>query len=206
MITGSRKASEGITKSHNDPEGVWDQESLKSNPKLKQHLDDFEADKAGKSVKDIDVSGKSPEKLHEELMEKGFKHTREPLKAGQDATGNQLYKKSDGTRTTDANDPENVPHDIYTHPDGGMVRVKPEGDPGAGNRPEPHVSKSVLFDSKNGTGFENEAFKVTNSGQAVPKSPTKDAGMRQAPSGSKSKFENQGYKDTVMTRAHTNLP
>src|SRR5262249_21967657 len=148
---------------------------------------------------------KTPEALHEELLAKGFEHQREPLAAGKDpATGQQLYKKMDGTRTTNPNDPDIVPHDIYTHPDGGMVRIKPEGDPGPGIRPEPHASKSVLFDSKKGTGFDNEAFKVTNDGNAVPKSPNKDAGMKQAPPGSSGNFENQGFKDTVMTQAHTN--
>ena len=61
-------------------------------------------------------------------------------------------------------------HDIYTHKDSGMMRVKPDGV-GRGFCTEPHVSKSVLYKDSNGTGKKDGAFKVSNKGYAVPKSP-----------------------------------
>lgn len=140
-------ASQDVAKGHNSPDGVWDQQALAKNQALNGKLDDFAAGKpsSGQSVKNLDVSGKSPEQLHHELTQKGFEHKRELLN-GTDANGN----------------PVKTPHDIYTHRDGGMVRVKPEGYPGNKIRPEPHVSKSVLQDPNGGTGWNNEAFKVTN--------------------------------------------
>lgn len=209
---GVDKAQADIPKGHRDlkgnlrSDGVWGKRYLENNPEVTRRLDEFQNGTAGKSVKDLDLRGMTPEQIHEKLTKEGFTHTREPLKAGKDAQGNQLYKKRDGSKTTNPNDPDIVPHDIYVHPDGGMVRVKPEGDPGANIRSEPHASKSVLLDPNKGTGFENEGFKVTNDGQAVPKSPTKDAGMKQAPEQSSGDTENAGYKDNIMGSAHTSLP
>jgi hypothetical protein len=211
---GAKKAREDVKRGHKDPDGIWDQNVLKSEKgqDLKTKLDAFDEGKVGKSVKDFKTAGKSPEQIHRELLEQGFEHKREPLSAGKDPkTKEPLYKKRDGTTTTNPSDPDVVPHDIYVNPkDGGMVRVKPEGDPVVPGkdayRPEPHVSKSVVYDPAKGTGFENEAFKVTDGGDAVPKTMSKDAGMKQAPKGSKSVEENRGYKDAVMQDAHTDLP
>jgi peptidoglycan hydrolase-like protein with peptidoglycan-binding domain len=185
---GKKLASQDVAKGHNSPDGVWDQNVLQKNKALKKRLDDFAAGEksSGQSVKKLEVSGKSAEQLHQELTQKGFKWHREKL--GGVVDGDTLY---------------NTPHDVYKHPDGGMVRVKPEGRPGDVYRPEPHVSKSVLENPNGGTEWKNEAFKVTNDGHAVPKSTKSDDGMRQQ--GLKGEMM-KGYQDGVMEAAHTNLP
>jgi hypothetical protein len=198
MIAGSEKAREAVAKGHGDPAGIWDQKVLKENVRLRQRLDDFKSGSVGSSVRDLDLSKKSPEDLHKLLIANGFQHKREPLSAGNE------YKRRDGSTTPDPNDPENVHHDIYTHQDGGMVRVKPEGDPDSPFRPEPHASKSVVF-APHETSFPSEAFKVTNQGIAVPKAPGERYGLRFLETSSSDSSENAGYADTLMRLAHTNI-
>lgn len=206
MTNGADRAQDAIKKGHTDPQGVW-----KSNisPELKKRLDDFADPKSpvGKSVKNVNLEGKSAVELHKELINKGFKHHWEPLAAGTDKWGHKLYKMRDGSKTADPKHPNVIPHDIYTHPDGGMVRVKPEGDPGDKFRPEPHASKSVVLDTSKGSAFDNEGFKVTNEGDAVPKNTSADNGMKKAPSSGKTNADiNRGFQDATMSKAHTSLP
>jgi hypothetical protein len=226
MRRGSQQATRDMQRGHTDPKGVWDQSAFQKNPALKQNLDGFAAaqkpgDK-GFSVKNLDVANKKPEVLHKELQAAGFEYRREPLVAFEskgtkhyrlrqarwEKNGKPVREGTPGaeqvTTTKNKNDKDIVPHDIYLHPDGGLVRIKPEGDPN-GRRPRPQVSKSVVNDPKAGTAFDNEMFKVTNDGKAVPKLPSSDWGMKQAPRGSTGGNENAGYVDTVMTAAHPDL-
>jgi hypothetical protein len=156
MRQGSILANRDVERHHNNPKSLWDQDVLKKNPQLQKTLDDFVAGKQGQSVRNLNLEGKTADQMRQELLDKGFEHHPERLASG-------------------------VPHDIYTHRDGGMVRIKPEGDPASPHRSQPHVSKSVLYDPDKGTGYENEAFKVANEGQAVPKSPSSGAGMNENP-------------------------
>src|SRR5690606_7801654 len=128
MLKGADEAAGDIPKGHNSPDGVWDQGTLGSNANLKTALDDFAAGKKAPSVKNVDHSGKTPVQIDKELSDAGFTHNREPLAVP--TKDGPMYRRRDGTLTKDAADPDIVPHDIYLHPDGGMVRVKPEGDPG----------------------------------------------------------------------------
>ena len=56
------------------------------------------------------------------------------------------------------------------HPDGSIVRVKPDGDPTSKFRLQPHASKSVSSppdgDCRN---FEDEGFKADNDENSMPK-------------------------------------
>ena len=63
-----------------------------------------------------------------------------------------------------------IPMISYLCPDGGVVRVKPEGDPTSKFRPQPHASKSLRYpyDSKFET-FDDEIVKVDNFGNIIPK-------------------------------------
>jgi hypothetical protein len=208
-IAGQTKAKTAMSKSHTDPDGVWDQKVLNdpNHKQLKDSLDEFAAGDKGKSVKDLDLSKKGGEQLHEELLDKGFKHKREPLT--KDVDGQREFVLSrpgqDGKMTTsDPTDPNIVSQDIYTHADGGMVRVKPEGDPSSPFRPQPHSSKSVLHDPNKGTDLSNEAFKVTNNGEPVPKSAFGPTGMK--PKGDVGTAgEYKGYSDEIMDAGHADL-
>ena len=64
-----------------------------------------------------------------------------------------------------------VPLWIFLCPDGGVVRVKPKGDPTSPFRTWVHGNKSLRFpyDSKF-DGFSDEAVKIDFAGNAVPKS------------------------------------
>jgi hypothetical protein len=209
QLAGQAKARTAMSKSHTDPNGVWDQKVLNDpkNKQMKDSLDSFATGDKGKSVKDLDLSKKSGEKLHEDLLDKGFKHKREPLTKEVDGTREYVLSQpgKDGKMTTsDPTDPNIVSQDLYTHPDGGMVRVKPEGDPSSPFRPQPHASKSVLHDPTKGTDLSNEAFKVTNNGEPVPKSPFGPTGMK--PKGDVGTAgEYKGYSNEIMDAGHTDL-
>lgn len=206
-INGRAKAIEAMKKSHNDPDSLWGQEffnktitkkradgttTVIDGKEYKKLLDAWESGSPypdgkyagkvpGQSVKKLDVSGKTPEELHEMLTSQGFQHKRETLSNGE-------------------------PMDFYLHPDGGMVRVKPEGDSANKFRSQPHVSKSVRLRLDEDTSFDNEAFKVTNDGVATPAAPSAEKGMRGAAPGSNSSAENNSFKDVPMEKAHTDLP
>lgn len=64
-----------------------------------------------------------------------------------------------------------IPMWAFLCPDGGVVRVKPDGDPSSSYRPEPHAIKSLRypFDSSF-TSFADEIVKVDEQGNAIPKS------------------------------------
>jgi len=214
---GYAKALAAVGKGHNDPEGVWDQEALANDPRLKSTLDKFDDpnDPTGKSVKNLDLSGKTPEEIHDELIANGFEHERKGIIAfpRSDPDEYKTYDPSTGQfgRSADPNDPNLVPQDFYTHDDGGMVRVKPEGDPGNGQRPQPQVSKSVLDPPDDtgwpsGPGGSGEQFKVTNDGDPVPRAPKGPGGMSQGPGDSSGSDENSGWGDGAMDSGHTNLP
>lgn len=211
---GAHQAHVDLRHSPRSEKSVWDVAYLQENHDLAQCLHAFQVGRVGVSVKTLIVKDKSPEALHDELLQRGFAHQREPLKAGLDpSTGQPLFGCRDGSRTADPRDPNLVPQDIYVHPDGGMVRVKPEGVPGNKFRPEPHVSKSVLlkaagpqFRPSDGADFANEAFKVTDKGVPVPKATTVDAGLKMAAQLSLFPERDQGYRDTLMSLAHINIP
>ncbi len=113
----------------------------------------------GKSVREIeDIEGMSPIDLDKNLVSHGFeKHhsvihdpvTHAPVL---DVAGHE------------------IPMDVYTHPDGGMVRVKPLGDPTQKFRTQPLASKAVRSPANAPyDDFNFEAFKVDKNGLPLPK-------------------------------------
>jgi hypothetical protein len=199
--------------------------------KLKETLTAYQKGTKGGSVKDLVLEGKSAPQLHDELIKRGFT-LEDPNGRLQDwnpKTKQMEYRLRDGSFTTDKNLAlkEGVPHYVYVHKDGGMVRVKPEGNPD-GVRNVPHTSKSVLHEPfKNGkldTSWPNEAFKVNDKGQAVPKAPTVEGGMREAPRGvggwekdrtrtgsvkpptPQEVQRTKGYNDEQMGNVHKDMP
>lgn len=147
-------------KSH--PDDIW---SEKITPNVKSALNDFSSSKKieqgliyGNSVKTLRIDGLNAKQLDRELVRRGFtKHrsvvhdpvTKKPVL---DFQGREIIM------------------DAYTHPDGGMVRVKPNGDATSKYRPQPHASKSVRYPADASyENFEFEAFKVDDLGMALPK-------------------------------------
>ena len=194
---------------------VWKTETFERFPKLKEAILAFLNKERGQSITPISLEGRRPEELHSDLIKRGFSHERHPLFAGRTPEKQDTYWRRDGSKTQDPSEPNLVPHDIYVHPDGGLVRVKPEGVPnptGKSPRPQPHVTKSVLLDltvlKKKGvmtldTDFRNEAFKVTADNRPIPKTPAKYGGLF-IPSGL-SKAEKNGYIGYLMDLVHFDL-
>ncbi len=212
-IAAETQARADIPLPHTNANSVWDQPTLGATPNLLNALNDYAAGTKGGSVSALDLSAYAghPELLHDYLVNHGFQHQRKPLNDDVDnnaAPPTQLYWRTDGTTTANPADPQTVPHDIYTHGDGGIVRVKPEGvpdpDPNV-KRPQPHAVKAVLYTPHVDNGFDDEAFKVTNAGHAIPKIFSPQAGMRQTrPPLSKGQTKG-GYLDEVMRQGHTDI-
>lgn len=200
------------------------------------------------SLLQFQLGGKSPSEIHTELMSLGFAHHRAPLNGRPQPQivdredGRPRYATRNGGETFDPRDPdiimertfvrENgtlalspdeanlVMQDLYVHPDGGMVRVKAQGDPSSLMRPEPHASRSVLleasspdgrFDVLHDSGWRNEGFKVDDEGNPAPKAPNAAFGMRppRPPHGqlaTRSKNYGAAFTDALMSAVHINLP
>lgn len=220
---GLAAASRALNKSVFEEGSVWDTLFLEKRPKLKKALEEFLENKRGMSVKDLDLTGLSPEKIHETLVNKGFIHVREPLKAGL-SKGKVRYWRRDGTYSFDRQEQDLIPHDIYVHSDGGVVRIKPEGIPNPKHpRPAPAYSKSVLLSLEQKyhyrlakkipkITYRNEAFKVGLKGHPVPKGPNRQFGLRLLYSKEmleKNKDltqEQRGWIDGIMQAGHPPLP
>eukprot|EP00163_Fabomonas_tropica_P029601 TRINITY_DN63_c0_g1_i2.p1 TRINITY_DN63_c0_g1~~TRINITY_DN63_c0_g1_i2.p1 ORF type:complete len:626 (-),score=164.69 TRINITY_DN63_c0_g1_i2:243-2120(-) len=112
----------------------------------------------GQSVKDLDLAKIPVDQIDTELARRGFsKHSD--------------FIRDPKTKQPVLVDGQPVPMDVYTNPDGGMVRVKPKGQPNS-PRSQPHAVKAVR-NPPNGDyrSFAQEAFKVDANGRPIPKYP-----------------------------------
>lgn len=190
-----------------------DPKNLHSDTDLKKAQGEYldPTNKKGKSVKDLKVSGKTFETLHQELEAKGFKlQDREgrlkDFNRDSALKDKMEYRLRDGSFTPDLEiaKKNGVPQYIYVHPDGGMVRLKPEGTPGNAQRNEVNISKGVLYKvdfdphgKVKDTSFDNEAFKVGDDGKITARQPTmgqktpsQAGGLRKEPRGMEPKIDN----------------
>jgi hypothetical protein len=203
-----------IKQPYHSPYSLWDQDTVRRNPNLKQALKEYSEGKRGMSVRHLTLSNKAPQTIHYELINKGFKHSRVPLAVNANETKKKSYWCKDGSTTNTKLSKRLVYMDTYSHTDGGLVRVKPHGIPDPRNpRPQPHAAKSVLLNTKApyDSSWQNEAFKVSEEGYPVPKAPTKDAGLKSHDARIKQDLINAGedifsyWVNGVMDRAHINL-
>lgn len=147
-------------KSH--PDDIWSEEIT---PNVKSALNDFSSGKKiergltyGDSVKNLRIDGFNANQLDRELVRRGFTKHRSAV---HDPVTKKPVLDSQG---------HEIIMDAYTHPDGGMVRVKPNGDATSKYRPQPHASKSVRYPpDASYEKFDYEAFKVDDLGIALPK-------------------------------------
>jgi hypothetical protein len=147
--------------------------------------DDGKAYILGNSVRNLRLIGKPSEQLNQELIDAGFKR-------------NDTFTKDFKTQELTSNRQW-----IYTHPDGGMVRIKPDGEPGSLMRPQPHASKSLNWPiTSNGSNFDEELFKVDEAGNPRPKWPAD----LNTPSSAKTPGDRFGYLDYMMDNIHVDLP
>ena len=200
------------------------------------------------SLLQFQLGGKSAEEIHGELMSLGFAHNRAPLNGrpqpkivdrengrpvyatrgggetfdprDRDIVMERTYVRENGSLALSPDEPNLIMQDLYVHPDGGMVRVKAQGDPSSLMRPEPHASRSVLlepsspdgrFDVLYDSGWRNEGFKVDDEGNPAPKAPNAAFGMRtpRPPHGqlaTRAKNYGTAFTDALMSAVHINLP
>jgi len=224
-LSGREQAIRAIALGYKAPKGVWDQKLLAKDQELKQALDEFMTGKRGRSVRSLVLHGKSALEIHNELMDRGFQYQRIPL-INPRKNKKAKYWRRDGSTTNDKTDPELLPHDLYIHHDGGIVRMKPEGIPDPRHpSPAPHVSKSVLRDltlkklpfnkeKALDTRSRNEAFKITDGGLPIPKAPGKKGTMRMLHSWTKIKNspdkkrfeqEQKGWVQGIMQYGHLDM-
>lgn len=172
-----------LKKGPQHPEGIWDAAVLEKDVELKVALTEYAKGKRGQLAKSLNLSEMTAAEIHQLLISKGFKHEQiqVPLRS----------RKTAAPADVDAagNASGSFKMDIYVHEDGSLIRVKPEGIPRAARAPFhfPHYIKSVLLSLKPicegqvcqlDTSFKNEAFKITEEGDPVPKGPRADFGLR----------------------------
>lgn len=198
---GKEKALKALSLSFKDPESAWRHKFLEQpqQKKLKKALEDFENKKRGQSVVSWTFQRQRPEEIHQELLQKGFTHKREPI-------------------TLAKHGKIKHPIDFYLYKDGGVIRIKPEGTPIPGIiSPEPQLSKIVLFDNAKNTSFKNEAFKISTFGKPIPKSPASKQGFRhlhhkkkitKVPADEAKCLveEDKAWTDTLMQGVHWSVP
>jgi hypothetical protein len=113
----------------------------------------------GASMKRILVRGKHYSALEAELEKEGCRKIEDHLRDPKSHEPALCAEKK-------------IPQVIFDCPDGGMVRIKPQGDPCSKFRPQPHSVKAVREPfNASVSDFSKEAFKVDDSARAIPKSP-----------------------------------
>ena len=145
----------------------------------------FLAGKIAREARATRLEGHSVDEAHRLLVERGFRPRVERLFAGRGGRGEALFHLRDGGTTVDPTTPECIVVLAYAHTDGSLVRVYPEGDPTGRRAPAgvPSATKAVCmfppraWVDEDGTPHfsadtapSNEAFRVTESGEPMPRS------------------------------------
>lgn len=202
---------------------IWDQGQLAKQAQLKDSLGKYLQGSKGASLKKISLEGRSLTEIHQQLLKLGFRHFQIPLQVFGKPNATTYWFRDGSQSSVIKVKSDLLPFHIYVHDDGSLVRLKPAGipDPKRKNpRPQPHGSKSVLLNLKKickdsqcelDTSFDNEGFKVTESGLPVPKAPIQRFGLRSAPnqfqkgnSADTGSIE-EAWKDAVMDLIHIDL-
>jgi hypothetical protein len=103
----------------------------------------------GQSVRALDLRGRTPSAIEMEVLARGFTKLNTVIR---DPRTNRPITRPNG---------KTIPLIVYTHLDGGTVRVKPIGDPTNRLMPQPNAVKTLRwpYDAP-GDGFRFEALKV----------------------------------------------
>lgn len=144
----------------------------------------------GDSVRYLNLEGKSAQTIDSSLQKKDCLKRSDFLK---NPKNQEALLDSQGKK---------IPLLVYLCPDGGVVRIKPMGDPTSKFRTQPHSSKSLRYpaDSPYLT-FDDEMLKVDNQGYPIPKW-TKDLN----PDAGGKTFPPSQFIEGWAEDAHTDLP
>lgn len=142
----------------------------------------------GDSVRNYDLKNKCPEDIDKDMLQMKCQRKDDVLKNPK--TNQPLIAPNQNT----------IPMISYLCPDGGIIRLKPQGDPTSQYKPQPLVSKGLRypFNSKF-ENFDDEIIKIDNFGNAIPKW-TKDLNPKLGEPTEQTQFS-QGWADD----AHTDL-
>ena len=200
-----------------DKDSVWDQSYLQDNPHIVEAIRDFQRGKIAQTLKKINLDGKTVDELHKDLLGLGFVWYTAPLRA---SFKKHTYWLMGGRTSKDPHHKDVVKSHLYIHKDGSLVRLKSAGVPdirGKHPRRAAHAVKVVLLNIEPNlckgdachydTSYQNEAFKVTNDNQPVPKAPGQKFGLK-LPMGELTAVGERRarvIKNVVMNLAHTNL-
>jgi hypothetical protein len=169
-----------------NPAAVWNKELT---PFTRAALAAYQRGEVGRSVRGLDLRGQSVGAIRQELLRRGFKMEKTELRDFK--TGKPLVDPRTGKA---------IPMEVWCNKDGGMVRLKPQGDPTSKHRPQPHASVSVKYPpDASGHDFNHEAFKLDYAGNPLPKW-AKDANN---PFGDT--LEGKQFLDDLANRTHTDL-
>lgn len=135
-------------------------------PKTREALRAFESRAAlpgglhyGDSVRDYSIARKSAATIRAEMQQRHCAFKNDVLKDPRTHQPSLVEGKS-------------VPLWVFLCPDGGVVRIKPEGDPTSRYRPQPHGSKALRYPyNSKFEDFSDEVLKVDPEGNAIPKFP-----------------------------------
>jgi hypothetical protein len=108
------------------PRSMWNREYLASpEGRAQRHaLEGFERGTHARSVRDFPLEGKTLEDIRQEAGRRGFGREQDrPLNAGPG------FRLRDGGVTPNPNDTQVARHLFLIHQDGGMIRIKPDGEP-----------------------------------------------------------------------------
>ena len=112
----------------------------------------------GESVRGLDLRGMTPEAIDAAMKERGFRKQITVIRAPR---SNKPVIGPDGFT---------IPLIVYTHRDGGTVRVKPVGDPTNKLMPQPNAVKTLRWPyNAPGDGFRYEALKVDHDDRPLPR-------------------------------------
>jgi hypothetical protein len=181
-----------VTIATSQPDSIW---APTINEKLKISIADYRSqaklntgETYGNSVRSLDLRNRCASDIDLEMQNKKCVRNQDVLK--------DPYSK----KPLLDNRGSSIPMVVYLCPDGGVVRVKPEGDPTNKFKPQPLVSKALRYpyNSKFET-FDDEVAKVDNFGNIIPKW-TKDFNLGIAHASDQEELI-QGWADD----AHTDL-
>jgi hypothetical protein len=186
-------------------QSVWNQRFLSKNWVIKGKIGRLENGSLCHSLKGLDTRKLTHKEISNQLNKLGYRCIVRPMAVNLKASPLK-YLKVDNTITDN-------PHEIgVAHQEicqdqaqsECVIRIKRDGFP-LNRRSNPHSTKAVLLDANGDPGsYDNEAFKISVDGQAIPKGPSQKFGLRKCPY-KRHKELCESWVDALMDEVHPAL-
>lgn len=191
IASGVQKAIEALEKDPFSIDSIWSQPYLTEKKDISDLIKKFQAGKYANKLRNINIKNVTKEELARELKEKGFQK-KEPEGRMDELLGRGIDKEYQNAG------------EIYVAEDGSMVRIIDS----VKRRRKKHQSyfiMSVLKDPNGPINWNNEAFKVTEEWQPVPKALRAKNGLKVTAPRTSGKKENQGWLELINDAVHIDL-